>query len=87
MVIDGHRSERMRQARQALLERVKKRYPSLGKPEDEEGVVPDAVMKKILEMSEKYLNQESLCYLTNTQPLPKEQNLWKKYFQACGHNH
>ena len=53
MVIDGHRSERMRQAKEALLERVKKRYPSLGKPEDEEGVVPDAVMKKILEMSEK----------------------------------
>ena len=53
MVIDGHRSERMRQAKEALLERVKKRYPSLGKPEDEEGVVPDAVMKKILEISEK----------------------------------
>ena len=53
MVEDGHRSERVRQARQALLERVKKRYPSLGKPEDEEGVVPDAVMKKILEISEK----------------------------------
>ena len=43
-------SERMRAARKALRERVRRRYPSLDTPEDKEGVVPAAVLRKVSEV-------------------------------------
>ena len=43
-------SERMRAARRALRRRVRQRYPSLGTPEDIDGVVPPAVLRKITEV-------------------------------------
>ena len=43
-------SSRMRDAQAALKSRVKQRYPSLGTPEDIDGVVPPAVLRKIKEV-------------------------------------
>ena len=43
-------SSRMRRAEAALESRVKERYPSLGTPEDIDGVVPPAVLRKIEEV-------------------------------------
>ena len=42
-------SERVRAAEAALRKRVKERYPSLGTPEDTDGVVPLAVLRKFEE--------------------------------------
>ena len=45
-----HFSARMHAAQKALKRRVQKRYPTLGTPEDIDGVVPPAVLRKIEEV-------------------------------------
>ena len=46
----SHFSARMEAAREALKRRVQQRYPSLGTPEDVDGVVPPAVLRKVEEV-------------------------------------
>ena len=55
-----HLMTRMRQARRALRRRVRERYPTLGKPEDIEGVVPPAVLRKIEEIQRTQRHDKSL---------------------------
>jgi len=51
---------RMRAAREALKRRVKQRYPSLDTPEDIDGVVPEAVLRKVEEIQAKQRKGKSL---------------------------
>ena len=53
-------SARMRAAQKAFKERVQQRYPTLGTPEDIEGVVPPAVLKKIEEVQAKQKQGKAL---------------------------
>ena len=54
-------SAHMRAARRALRRRVRERYPSLGTPEDLDGVVPPAVLRKVEEVQG---TQRKGCTLT-----------------------
>ena len=54
-------SARMRAAQEALKRRVQQRYPTLGTPEDIDGVVPPAVLRKIEEVQK---NQRHTTILT-----------------------
>ena len=61
-------SSRMNTARAALRRRVKQRYPTLGTPEDEDGVVPPAVLRKIAEVQSTQRSSSTLTQHKNATP-------------------
>ena len=61
-------SRRMRAAQAALKRRVQQRYPTLGKPEDIDGVVPPAVLRKIEEVQAIQRQSSTLTQQKNATP-------------------
>jgi len=61
-------SARMRAAQETLKRRVKQRYPSLDTPEDIDGVVPPAVLRKIEEIQAKQRHGKSLIQEKHATP-------------------